>query len=629
MNTEKRLALSFALSILVILAFSWYNAKKFPPKPIPKSVSSTPLQESSSTPTASVTAPEEKAKETISSSTAPQTTSWSWIAAAPEKPATGEVIVESELYRVTFSKTGAIPRSWQLLRYEELYSDPRYLRLEMQSDYLPNRQKAGVELGLWEKSRELSRPPVEMIVALFGPGGSGLMIQWGDHHTDRTIPYECVTNHVVVKEPTDLRFVYQNAGITMEKTYRFYPDSYHLDFQVRIENGSGQPISFDGEDHYDVFWYGGLGYPSLRPDKANSLHLQLGGKSQIIPADALLREIMKNPALLMPEYKTPTLPVTSDSVSWVGVTQKYFLAAIVPLTPTKIAFKGISSPGNAATQHVMEPHVGVRMDMKPILNGATQKDQFTVYVGPLEEGYLQKAAAGLEEARQIFLRSFTGPITHLMLRLLQGFYAIVPNYGVGIILLTLLVKILMFPLYHKQMQSMKKMQALQPHINALKEKYKDEPQKMQKEQMELFRKHKVNPLGGCLTMLPTIPIFIALYATFGMALELRGAPFFGWIKDLSAPDGAFYIPVSAYIIPINILPIAYALLTLWSTSQQKVEGPNATTMKIMPLIFVYFFWTIASGVILYFVISIFIDVTQRIVTDKLLTAGPSAEKAKA
>ncbi|MGC9328958.1 MAG: membrane protein insertase YidC, partial [Candidatus Hinthialibacter sp.] len=265
-------------------------------------------------------------------------------------------------------------------------------------------------------------------------------------------------------------------------------------------------------------------------------------------------------------------------------------------------------------------------DMETLSDGATHSDKFILYVGPISEDDLVKAGEGFEEARQIFLRSIVGPIAHIMLRLLQGIYKIIPNYGLVIIVLTLLMKILMFPIYQKQIHTTKKMQALQPQINALKEKYKNDQQKLQKEQMELFRKHKVNPLSGCLTMLTTIPIFIALYATFAMAVELRGAPFFGWIQDLSAPDNAFFLPISSYIIPVNILPIAYAVLMLWSTSQQSMEGPNAAAMKILPLIFVFIFWTIASGVILYFVVSIFLDVCQRLIMDKLKGDGPAPPK---
>jgi len=254
---------------------------------------------------------------------------------------------------------------------------------------------------------------------------------------------------------------------------------------------------------------------------------------------------------------------------------------------------------------------------------AAMIDQFTLYVGPMDETNLAKAEAGLEDAHQIFLKRFIGPIAQLMLNLLQGFYQIVPNYGVAIILLTLVVKLLTLPLYHKQMASMKKMQALQPQINALREQYKDDPQKLQKEQMELFRKHKVNPLAGCLPFIIILPIFIALYATFNLAVELRGAPFLGWINDLSSPDRAFYIPIGTWILPINILPVAYSVMMFINMSQNKMEGPNAAAMRIMPFIFIFFFWSIASGVILYFVVNILIDVIQRRIMDKFQKDEPA------
>ena len=272
--------------------------------------------------------------------------------------------------------------------------------------------------------------------------------------------------------------------------------------------------------------------------------------------------------------------------------------------------------------------------MDPLLPvGASHVDRFTLYVGPKDVKDLAMADSTLEDARQYFMfNSFTGPIAAWMLWLLQAFYSLVPNYGVCIILLTLLIKLMMFPVMQKQMHSMRKMQALQPHINQLKEQYKDEPQKLQKEQMDLFRKHKVNPLGGCLPILITIPIFVALYSTFSLSVELRGAPFFGWITDLSQPDAAFYVPLASYIIDINILPIAYTLLMFISMSMQKMEGPNAAAMKIMPFVFVFIFWQIASGVILYFVISMLIDVIQRIIIEKThneeLLPPPQKEKKR-
>ena len=129
-------------------------------------------------------------------------------------------------------------------------------------------------------------------------------------------------------------------------------------------------------------------------------------------------------------------------------------------------------------------------------------------------------------------------------------------------------------------------------------------------------------------MLPMMPIFIALWGTFNQSIELRGAPFVGWIRDLSQPDQAFFIPIAGYIVPVNVLPLIYCALMLWSQSRQQVEMPNAAAMKIIPIFFVVLFWSIASGVILYFVISMSMDTVQRMLMDKFghhpeLAAAPA------
>ncbi len=624
MNTEKRLALCFALSMLIIILFSWYSQKMNPPAPKPRQT-----QTDRTTPTP--TQPNEfKKEEAVQEEPEKKPTKvegpWSWLTKEDLHDSTENVLVESELYRVEFTKNGAIPVSWELLKFKELFKDPRYLKLAKKTGDRSQRQKAQLELSFYQKSQETGPQPVDAIDPTFAPGKAGFIMKWGKTMTGREVAYQCNVDRLYVNQPKDVVFEYRQGDLSIEKIFRFYPDNYHVDLQIRITNHSDEKISFDEENFYDLAWFGGFGFPSMRDDAVNNAYLEMGGDTNIQPKTALLNELKKKQADLLPDYKSFVVAEKGTTVNWAGVDQKYFLAAIVPEMLTEFALKGVSSPGGEAN-YVMKPMAGVRMTVDPILAGAKHVDRFKLYVGPKEDDALNEAEPALTNSRQIFLKSFTGPISKLMLKLLQGFYSIVPNYGVAIILITLLVKLLMLPLYTKQMHSMKKMQALQPQINALKEKYKDEPQKMQKEQMELFRKHKVNPLSGCLTMLPTIPIFIALYATFGMALELRGAPFFGWIHDLSAPDGAFYIPLGSFIFTVNILPIAYAGLMLISTSQQKVEGPNATMMKVFPLIFVFFFWKIASGVILYFVISIFIDFIQRIMMDKFKTE-PSLPEGK-
>ncbi len=639
MDTEKRLILCFALSMLVVFAFSWLNAK--PPRDQQAGDYSSPNQITSSgqSPTRTAT-PQSSARQPIISdsnqkSTIDQkpiddsTSSWGWLPS--EAPATQaeNIIVESSLYRIEFSTLGAIPVSWNLIKFNELFSKTSALKLKATRGSEQQQQLARLELDLMEKHQNNGDYFVDAINGTFPSGNAGFQIRWGKTRSDNNIPYTTSQSHYMVEEKTDISFVYESNGLTLEKVFHFHPDSYHLEMEIRITNNSGKKILFDQDGFYDFIWSGGFGYPSLRTDAKNNVLFQRAGSTTIKPIDSFLSEITNPTIRPLSEYKSSQTQLLYEekSVGWVGVGQKYFLSAIIPHMPCNNILQGVSSSGEEA-QAILQPLMGVRMKLGSLPNGEEFEDKFTLYVGPISDENLAKASASLVDARQIFLRSIIGPIAGLMLRLLQGMYWLIPNYGLAIIALTLLMKILMFPIYQKQIRTTKKMQALQPQITALKEKHKNDAQKLQKEQMELFRKHKVNPLSGCLTMLTTIPVFIALYATFAMAVELRGEPFFGWIQDLSAPDGAFFIPLSSYVIPINILPIAYAILMLWSTSQQAMAGPNATAMKIMPLIFVFFFWSIASGVILYFVISIFIDVTQRLIMDKIKGNEPIPVKTK-
>jgi YidC/Oxa1 family membrane protein insertase len=195
-----------------------------------------------------------------------------------------------------------------------------------------------------------------------------------------------------------------------------------------------------------------------------------------------------------------------------------------------------------------------------------------------------------------------GIIAVPILRGLQFLYKYIPNYGVGIILLTLLMRIITFPLQYKSFVSMKRMQKIQPELNKLKEKYKEDPQKMQKETMDLFKKAGANPLGGCLPMLAQMPIFFAFYKVLGASVELVGAPFYFWIHDLSLKD------------PFFILPI---LMTGLMFLQQKLtpSGTSDPTQKkimlLMPLIFGFIMKDLPSGLVLYICVSTVVGIIQQ------------------
>jgi YidC/Oxa1 family membrane protein insertase len=188
-------------------------------------------------------------------------------------------------------------------------------------------------------------------------------------------------------------------------------------------------------------------------------------------------------------------------------------------------------------------------------------------------------------------------ICWLLLVCLKGIYAVIPNYGVAIILLTILIRLVFWPITHKSTESMRRMQEIQPKIAALREKYRDKPQKIQEETMKLYKEHKVNPIGGCLPMLIQIPVFIALFNVLRSAVELRYAGFL-WIADLSEPEGLF-----AGVLPfaINILPIIMTATSVWQSYLTPSGGDPAQQkmMLLMPIMMLFIFYSMPSALVLY------------------------------
>ena len=219
------------------------------------------------------------------------------------------------------------------------------------------------------------------------------------------------------------------------------------------------------------------------------------------------------------------------------------------------------------------------------------------------------------------------PVARFLLGLLNLCHKMVKNYGVAIILLTLIVKLATAPLTLKAYRASQDMKKIQPQLTSLKEKYRDNPQKFNQEQMALFKRHKINPLGGCLPMLPSMPIFFALFDLLRNAIELRGASFW-WISDLTAPDAIYALPFTIPLLGsnLNLLPLLYAGTTLL---QQKLGGgmeavadnPNMKMMQYMPLIFTFIFYNFASGLVLYFLCSNIFTIFQNLITQRILPEG--------
>ncbi len=284
----------------------------------------------------------------------------------------------------------------------------------------------------------------------------------------------------------------------------------------------------------------------------------------------------------------------AGNISWIGIDSKYFLTAFVPRV-SKFESLFIRRNEDKEVQTVIRY-------VDTVVEKNTQGNySFSLYTGPKEINLLKNVAPNLEKS--IDLGSWLGPLARPLLLLLKLIYTYVRNYGIAIIILTLLARLLLYPISLKQFKSMKAMQRLGPELAALKKKYKDDKQRINIETMNLFKRNKVNPMGGCLPMLLQMPIFFALYRVLYNSIELRHAPFFLWIQDLSAPD------------PYYISPVLMAIAMFF---QQKFT-PSATTdpaqakiMKIMPIIFSLFMIALPSGLVLYILVSSLASMPQQI-----------------
>ena len=236
--------------------------------------------------------------------------------------------------------------------------------------------------------------------------------------------------------------------------------------------------------------------------------------------------------------------------------------------------------------------------------GQSATRRFQAYVGPKEEPRLSAVGPALLGSIDLGW-SWVQPLTRFFHWLLAALHVFIPNYGLTIIVLTILVRLVTAPLTTKQMKSMERMRALQPKLNELKEKHGDDKQKQSEAMMSLYKQEGVNPLGGCLPMLLQLPVFIGLFYSLRSSIQLRQAPFFGWIDDLSAPDTLFEIPGLG--LPLRVLPLvmgASMLVQQKITPAQSMDPAQQKMMTIvMPIMMTVLFYQFPSGLVLYWMVS--------------------------
>jgi len=243
--------------------------------------------------------------------------------------------------------------------------------------------------------------------------------------------------------------------------------------------------------------------------------------------------------------------------------------------------------------------------------GATRQVDYMIFYGPKDLKILEPLGHNLAQAVDF---GWFDVIAKPFLIAMNLIYDFIGNYGIAIIIITLITKLIFWPLTRKSYKSMKEMQKLQPHVKRIREKFKDDKQRMNQEIMQLYKTYKVNPAGGCLPMLVQIPVFIAFYKVLGNAIELRHAPFMLWINDLSAPDR---LPIGMDIPYVgNGLPILTLLMGASMFLQQKMtpttgDPTQAKMMMLMPIVFTVIFINFSSGLVLYWLVSNILSIAQQ------------------
>ena len=465
----------------------------------------------------------------------------------------------------------------------------------------------GGDLSAWELDYRGLKP---MIVAgLLGPRGVTV---------ERSGQPPQVVDFTITPDSIDLANVGAGGQLTLvgedgfglhiTQTLQFRPGDYGVDHSIHVENRAKTAQ----EATVVIGWTAPVAWPKDVAQKFQGQHP--------------IRVVRSTNGSVRHEELAKIADFVGDG-QWIALESEWYLAALVPQTP---GFRLAEAKVGDAV------HVGVRIALPALEPGKSWSGRLLNYVGPKEYDRLKTLGVGLEKA--IYFGGFPIPqaygglpmewIAVPILWLLGWFHRYTHNYGVAIILLTVLTKVVFFPLTLKSMRSMKAMQALQPQINALRSKYKSDPQRVQRETMELYREHRVNPLGGCLPMIVQIPVFYALYVALSVSVEMQNAPFicfgqlFGmhlWICDLAAQDPTYVLPI---LMGVSMFVQQKMTPTMGDPRQAKM-------MLLMPVVFTFMFLNLPSGLVLYWTLSNVLQIAQQLYMERSGTAAkPLARAAK-
>ncbi len=390
------------------------------------------------------------------------------------------------------------------------------------------------------------------------------------------------------KRDGEVSYSLATKDVEVIKRYILHNYKHSIELQLFVKNLSSSPK----ELNYRVVGGAGLTESNNQDKRFLEVTSKINGK-----------------ALKFKRPKTGRI-MNPGAVSWTALKSKYLSIILKPFVNTKGQFYYEDKNGNLV--------MGLEPENIMVSPGASIENKFVLYVGPSQPHLLKEVGYDLEETINY---GFFGGISKLLISSMRFLHKIVRNWGISIILLSIFLNIILFPLTIKSFKSMQKMQELHPQMEKLKTQYKDNPKKLNKEIMELYKKYNINPLSGCLPLVLQMPIFISLYQALMKSFELRNAPFL-WIKDLSLPDAVpipFVLPVIGK--SVNILPLIMVIAmviqqkistqTMGAAVTEEQKQQQKIMLIIMPIMFGFIFYNMPSGLVLYWVVNTVLTIVEQ------------------
>lgn len=555
---DKRTLLAIVLSVVVVAGSFILQNVFWPPQPAVTTAKPAPAATPAEAPAAPAGTP------------VPAVMAGAGAVATPEAaPWTG--VLENAVMRVTLSNQGAVATSIELKKHLE------------------------------------NGKPVQMVNTQ-GGGGAAFETSFGNFDADPIQTRFTVSQAGEQSYRLSRVFTDKNGNpFTFSKTFSLKPDEYMIKVEVALTSANGAAPVLSQDPVAYTLSYG----PQIGPH-----FTRIDGSQEF-------RKYYKFTGTDRQEEGLNKETKTSDAqLKWAAIAGKYFTVVGIP---DSTSYKTIFSNKHRSTA---DTEVARLAFSRPLLKSSTSLDTFYFYVGPKEEKALSRyneadknsfGLSGAKIERAMEDNFLLGWLEVLLKWGLQGFYFLIPNWGVAIILLTIAIKLATWPLTAKSYRANAAMQSLQPKLKELQEKYKDDAKKLNEQTMALYQKEGVNPLGGCLPLLLQIPVFFALYSLFNTQFDIRGAMFIpGWIPDLSIPDSVFHwgfpLPLVNWT-DARILPFVMVGTQVWTSALSQPTGGMTSQMKLMtfglPFIFFFMLYEMPSGLMVYWCVQNILTVVQQ------------------